>query len=61
MLATGMEDTLARHPTGHVCDICHGIAVVDMDHGIYLCAVYAIEATVTIDLRAADPILTIRP
>ena len=56
-----MEDTLAQHPTGFVCQTCDGVAVVDMDNGIYLCAVHAIEAMVTIDLRAAEPIVTVRP
>ena len=55
-----MEDTLTQHPTGYVCQICDGIAVVDMDNDTYLCAEHAIEAMVLVDLRAAEPIITIR-
>ena len=46
-----MEDIRIQHETGHICTVCGGIAVVDMD-GDFLCAGDAIEAMVTIDFRA---------
>lgn len=44
-----------QHPTGFVCRICDGIAVVELD-GEFLCAEHAIEAmtTIEIDLRADE-------
>lgn len=55
-MPTGMEGTLTQHPTGFVCRVCEGIAVVELD-GDYLCAVHAIEAmtTIEIDLREKEP------
>jgi hypothetical protein len=52
----GMEGTNTQHPTGFVCSICDGVAVVELD-GDYLCAAHAIEAmtTIQIDLRAEEP------
>ncbi|MGB9359906.1 MAG: hypothetical protein WCC01_15265 [Acidimicrobiia bacterium] len=46
-----------QHPTGFICYICEGIAVVDLE-GKYLCAEHAIEAmtTIEIDLRAEESI-----
>jgi hypothetical protein len=48
-----MEGTTTQHPTGFVCRICDGVAVVELN-GEYLCATHAIEAmtTIEIDLRA---------
>jgi hypothetical protein len=46
-----MEDIETQHETGHICTVCRGIAVVDLD-GDYFCAGDAIEAMLTIDLRA---------
>jgi hypothetical protein len=55
-MLTGMEGTLTQHPTGFVCHVCDGVAVVELDGG-YLCAVHAIEAmtTIEIDLREEEP------
>jgi len=52
----GMEGTDTQHPTGFICRICEGIAVVELD-GDYLCAAHAIEAmtTIEIDLREQEP------
>ncbi len=52
----GMEGTNTQHPTGFVCSICDGVAVVELD-GDYLCATHAIEAmtTIEIDLRENEP------
>ena len=38
----GMQDTYPQHPTGYVCILCGGIAVMDAD-GTYLCAPDAIS------------------
>jgi len=54
-----MEDIYPQYPTGYACQMCGGIAVVDMDNGAYLCAVHGIEVIMRIDLRAADPVVTI--
>ena len=50
-----MEGTDTQHPTGYVCHICDGIAVVELE-GKYLCAAHAIETmtTIEIDLRAEE-------
>jgi len=50
-----MEGQSTQHPTGYVCRICDGVAVVEID-GEYLCAAHAIEAmtTIEIDLRAEE-------
>jgi len=52
----GMEGTNTQHPTGFICRICEGVAVVELD-GDYLCAAHAIEAmtTIEIDLREKQP------
>lgn len=46
-----------QHPTGFVCYICEGIAVVELE-GKYLCAEHAIESmtNIEIDLRAEESI-----
>jgi len=46
-----------QHPTGFICDVCEGIAVVDLD-GTYLCAEHAIDAmtSIEIDLRAEESV-----
>ena len=54
-----MEDIYPPHPTGYVCQVCNGIAVVDMDSDGYLCAVHGIEVIMRIDLRETDPVVTI--
>jgi len=51
-----MEDTDTQHETGHICTVCGGVAVVDLD-GNYLCATHAIEAMATIDLRAEGSVV----
>ncbi len=56
MIPLGMEDIETQHETGHICTVCGGIAVVDMD-GDFLCAGDAIEAMATIDLRAEGPVV----
>ncbi len=45
-----------QHPTGYICHICEGIAVVEIE-GTFLCAEHAIEAmtSIEIDLRAEEP------
>ncbi|MCJ7780719.1 MAG: hypothetical protein MUQ27_07825 [Acidimicrobiia bacterium] len=53
-----MEATTTQHPTGFICSICEGIAVVELDGG-YLCARHGIEAMVMVDLRAEEPIVTV--
>jgi hypothetical protein len=47
-----MEGMSTQHPTGFICHICEGIAVVELE-GQYLCAEHAIEAMtgIEIDLR----------
>ncbi|HZJ47639.1 MAG TPA: hypothetical protein VFD97_01225 [Acidimicrobiia bacterium] len=47
-----------QHATGYTCRMCGGDAVVDID-GDYLCAEHAIEAMITVDLRAEEPIVTV--
>ena len=54
MFGAGMEGMDTQHATGYTCHECGGIAVVDIDGG-YLCAEHAIEAMITIDLRAEEP------
>jgi hypothetical protein len=51
-----MEGMATQHPTGYICHICEGIAVVELE-GKFLCAEHAIEAmtTIEIDLRAEEP------
>ena len=47
-----------QHATGYTCHERGGVAVVDID-GSYLCAKHAIEAMITVDLRAEEPIVTV--
>jgi hypothetical protein len=47
-----------QHATGYTCHTCGGDAVVDIDGG-YLCALHAIEAMITVDLRAEEPTVTV--
>jgi hypothetical protein len=51
-----MEGMSTQHPTGFICYICEGIAVVELD-GQYLCAEHAIDAmtNIEIDLREEQP------
>ena len=42
-----------QHPTGFICYICEGIAVVEFE-GQYLCAEHAIEAMTSIDIDLRD-------
>ena len=51
-----MEGMSTQHPTGYICYICEGIAVVELE-GQYLCAEHAIEAmtSIEIDLREEQP------
>jgi hypothetical protein len=51
-----MEGLETPQPTGYTCDLCGGVAVVDVDDG-YLCAPHAIGA-LTIDVRSDEPIVT---
>jgi len=53
-----MEGTNRQHATGYTCLMCGGVAVVNIDGG-YLCAEHAIEAMITIDLRAEEPTVTV--
>ena len=55
----GMEGTNTQHPTGFICRVCEGVAVVELD-GEYLCAGHAIEAmtTIEIDLREPEPAIS---
>jgi hypothetical protein len=54
-----MEGMSTQHPTGFICYICEGIAVVELE-GQYLCAEHAIEAMtgIEIDLREEQPVVT---
>ena len=51
-----------QHPTGFICYICEGIAVVELE-GRYLCAEHAIEAmtSIEIDLRDEQPAVSSAP
>ena len=53
-----MEGMNTQHATGYTCHERGGVAVVDID-GSYLCAKHAIEAMITVDLRAEEPIVTV--
>ena len=53
-----MEGMNTQHATGYTCHECGGVAVVDIDGG-YLCAAHAIEAMITVDLRAEEPTVTV--
>jgi hypothetical protein len=60
ILATGMEGIYTQYPTGFSCDVCDGIAVVDVNDGDnYLCAAHAIEPMIEIDLAGDEPIVAI--
>lgn len=54
-----MEGMSTQHPTGFICYICEGIAVVELE-GQYLCAEHAIEAMtgIEIDLRDQQPVVS---
>lgn len=55
-----MEGIYTQYPTGFSCDVCDGIAVVEVDDGDhYLCAAHAIEAVMEINLTGDEPIVTI--
>lgn len=55
-----MEGIYTQHPTGFFCDVCDGIAVVDVNDGDhYLCAAHAIEPMMEIDLAGDEPIVAI--
>lgn len=55
-----MEGICTQYPTGFSCDVCDGVAVVDVNDGDnYLCAVHAIEPMIEIDLAADEPIVAI--
>ena len=56
MILLGMEDIETQHEAGHICTVCGGIAVVDLD-GDFLCGGHAIEAMATTDLRAEGRIV----
>ena len=60
ILVTGMEGIYTQYPTGFSCDVCDGIAVVDVDDGNhYLCAAHAIEPVMEINLTGDEPIVTV--
>ena len=60
ILTTGMEGIYTQYPTGFSCDVCDGIAVVDVNDGDhYLCAAHAIEPMMEIDLAGDEPIVTV--
>jgi len=55
-----MEGIYTQYPTGFSCDVCDGIAVVDVNDGDhYLCAAHAIEPMMEIDLAGDEPIVAI--
>ena len=55
-----MEGIYTQYPTGFSCDVCDGIAVVDVDNGDhYLCAAHAIEPMIEIDLAGDEPFVAI--
>jgi hypothetical protein len=54
-----MEGIYTQHPTGFSCDVCGGIAVIDVDDGDhYLCAAHAIEPMMEINVTEDEPIVT---
>lgn len=60
ILTTGMEGIYTQYPTGFSCDVCDGIAVVEVDDGDhYLCAAHAIEPVMEINLTEDEPIVTV--
>ena len=55
-----MEGIYTQYPTGFSCDVCDGIAVVEVDDGDhYLCAAHAIEPVMGMNLTGDEPIVTI--
>ena len=55
-----MEGIYTQYPTGFFCDVCGGIAVVDVADGDhYLCSAHAIESLMEIDLTGDEPVVTI--
>ena len=55
-----MEGIYTQYPTGFSCDVCDGIAVIDVGDGDhYLCAAHAIEPMMEIDLAGDEPIVSI--
>ena len=55
-----MEGIYTQYPTGFLCDVCDGIAVVEVDDGDhYLCAAHAIEPVMELNLTGDEPIVTI--
>ncbi|MBG7605880.1 MAG: hypothetical protein IZT58_14840 [Actinobacteria bacterium] len=55
-----MEGIYTQYPTGFSCDVCDGIAVVDVNDGDnYLCATHAIEPIMEIDLTGGEPTVAI--
>ena len=55
-----MEGIDTQYPTGFSCDVCDGIAVIDVDDGDhYLCAAHALEPMVEINLTEDEPMVTI--
>jgi len=53
-----MEGINTHHPEGLACAVCARVAVADIGDG-YLREEHGLEMTVTIDLRAGDPIVTV--
>jgi len=55
-----MEGIYTQYPTGFSCNVCGGIAVVDVDDGDhYLCSAHAIKPVMEINLTGDEPIVTI--
>ena len=48
-----MEGMSTQHPTGFICCICKGIAVVELEDE-YLCAEHAIESMTSIEVDLRD-------
>jgi hypothetical protein len=53
-----MEGMNPQRAIGYTCHSCREVAVVDLDGG-NLCARHAINAMITVDLRAEEPIVTV--
>ena len=55
-----MEGIYTQYPTGSSCDICDGIAVVDVNDGEhYLRAAHAMEPMMEINLTGDEPVVTL--
>ena len=55
-----MEGIYTQYPTGFSCDVCDGIAVVEVDDGDhYLCSAHAVEPLMEIHLTGDEPIVAI--